>query len=95
MANLIASGTTLSAWTDVTVAAGTPKAVFIMGIVQLTPPSLMQPIYELAHKASDGNYDVIGTVTTLNQRDDGYLLSPGTFGLRRLACPTASGLDVE
>ena len=94
MANLITIGTTTSAWFDVTVAAGSPKTLFIID-TGAGVPIASGPKYELAHKTSGSAYNVIAELNTNNILQFGGLAFPGVYGVRRIANGYSSGMDVE
>lgn len=94
MASLIAIGTSTTAWSDVVVASGTPRALFIIDSGAGVPLS-SGPLYELAHKTSGSAYNVIAELTTSNILTLGGLAFPGTYGVRRISNGASSGMDIE
>lgn len=94
MSELIATGNTLSAWADVTVTSGSPKALFLKGASTDTPaPAGVN--FEIAHKDPAGKYHVLDVLNAGNILQKGVLQAPGTFGLRRRASIYSAGMDVE
>lgn len=95
MAELIAPGTTATGWNDVTIAAGATKALFIKPAAGSDDGPPARARFEIAHKTSGGDYTVLDLLTPANIKDKGGLGFAGTYGVRRLACPVAAGMDVE
>jgi hypothetical protein len=94
MAELIAVGTTASAYFDVTVASGATKALFIKtGTANQTPNAGVK--YEIAYKVGTSDYEPFDQLTPANIKDKGLIVAPGTFGLRRLDTGDSSGMNVE
>lgn len=95
MAELIPPGITASAWVDVTVVAGSPKALFLKGAAaNATVPSGIN--FEIAHKVGNDDYAVFGVLNSSNIAQQGGLSYPGTYGVRRLlATGAGAGMDVE
>ena len=94
MANLITTGTSATAWVDVTVNAGTPRTLFIKpGNADGVPPS--SAVFQVAHKDVGGTYAVLYSLTAGNAPSVGQIVAGGTFGVRRLASAVAAGLDIE
>lgn len=94
MAELIAAGTTTTAWTDFTVTAGAAKALFIKPASGDGPaPSGVN--FEIAHKTSGGNYAVIDVLNAGNIVNKGNVAAAGTYGVRRLASVISAGMDLE
>lgn len=94
MANLIPIGTAASAWFDVTVTSGSPKALQIID-AGVSTPLASGPKYELANKTSGGLYNVIAELTPQNILSIGGLAFPGTYGVRRTLTGASSGMDVN
>ena len=94
MAELIAVGTTQTAYSDVTVAAGASKALFIKtGTANLTAGPGVK--YEIAYKVGTSDYEPFDQLTPLNIQQKGNIIAPGTYGIRRMATGDSSGLNVE
>jgi hypothetical protein len=94
MSELIAPGTTATAWFDVVV-AGSPKALFMKGAAGSDAPAPFGALFEIAHKTSGGNYATLATVDSNSIKDKGGLTVNGTYGVRRLAGSVIAGMDVE
>lgn len=95
MAELIAVGNTTSAWADVTVAAGSSKALFLKGAAGTSAPAPAGVVFEIAHKSPAGDYHKFEELTASNIVQKGLISAPGTFGVRRMASVYSAGMDVE
>ena len=94
MAQLIAPGTTESAWTDFEV-DGTPAALFIKPATGSDQPPPAGVKFVLAHKTGDGDYIALVTLHAGNILDHGLVAGNGTYGVKRLASNESAGMDVE
>lgn len=94
MSELIAAGTSQTAWFDVPVVAGATKALFIKP-ASGDGPAPAGVDFELAHKTSGGNYTVFDVLNASNYRLKGGLVFAATYGVRRLASAVSAGMDVE
>lgn len=95
MSELIASGTTTSAWADFTVPQGEVRALFIKPSTGTDGPMPSGPQFEVAHKTGDNDYVTFLILDVQNNIDRGAISAPGNYGARRLATPIAAGLDIE
>lgn len=94
MSELIAVGTTQSAYADVTVSSGAPKALFFKtGTANQTAPAGAR--YEIAYKVGTNDYEPFGVLTPANITEKGCIQAPGTYGVRRLSTGDTSGMNVE
>ena len=93
MPELIAAGTTQSAWTDFDVTT-TPKALYIKPATG-DGPAPAGAAYEIAHKTPAGTRAVLYTLTPQNQLTHATVAAPGPYSARRMAGAVSSGLDVE
>jgi hypothetical protein len=95
MAELIAVGTTTSAWVDFTVSTANPVTLFLKTTTGTDGPMPYGPAFEVAHKTPDGDYVVLYEINANNATERGLLYAPGTYGVRRLATSTPAGIDAE
>jgi hypothetical protein len=89
MTELIASGTSYAASSDVTVTAGTPVSFFI----HTGTGSAAGVSYQLQHKNAAGGYQTIFTLTPANINEFGTIGGAGVFRILRDASAQASSFE--
>lgn len=96
MPELIPAGSGETAWFDITVTQGSPRAIFLKSASGNVPaPAGID--FALAHKTPDNRYVTLVNINASNINTHGHLSAAGVYGLKRLASAVSDsiGADIE